>query len=218
MERKVEQAFVEEVRRLERAPKGWPAALLLFHMGMWRERMRNALTALSQGQAFEHPSENVDELNDAELPEGIGTPLADAAARVDHLLGEIIGLYAQLGERPFKWYAANDTTEAVLRNSFTHPRVHMAEYWKENGDLDRAVRLWQEAVTELDAASAPPRFPALARYNLACLKVAQGASDEAMRLLEAALPVSEVLRAAAPEDPDLAPLYAEPRFQELVKV
>ena len=79
---------------------------------MWRERLRNAFTEVAQGRSFVHPSENVDELNDAELPEGIGTPLADAAARSDHLLGELIDLYQELGEQPFKWYAATNTTEA----------------------------------------------------------------------------------------------------------
>ena len=208
---------MDEVRQSEKAPKGWPAALLLFHLGMWRERMRNALTNVSQDQPFEHPPRDVDELNNAELPEGIGTPLTDAAARSDRLLGEIIDLYLRLGERPFEWYAADNTTDAVLRNSYSHPRLHLSEYWKENGFLDRSVRLWEEALTDLRTAAAPPRFIANAQYNLACIRVPQGKLDEALKLLEEALPASEVLKAAAPTDTDLAPLYGDPRFQELVR-
>lgn len=202
---------------MEKAPKGWPAALLLFHLGMWRERLRNALTDMSEGRSFTHPSENVDELNDAELPEGIGTPLADAAARSDLLLGELIDLYLKLGEQPIKWYAATTTTEAVLRNSYTHARLHLAEYWKENGSLERAARLWEDAENELPAAGAPPRFLANAQYNLACIRARQGKSDEALQLLASALPVSDVLKAAAPQDPDLESLYDDPSFRELVK-
>lgn len=209
--------FVEDVRELEKAPKGWPAALLLFHLGMWRERMRNALTAVSEDKPFEHPPQEIDELNDIELPQGIGTPLADAAARAGLLLGEIIDLYGKLGDRPIKWYAANDTSEAVLRNSYTHPRVHLSEYWKENGDLDRAAAIWVSAAPELEAAASTPRFVALPRYNLACVRLAQDLRDEAIELLGMALPASDVLRKAAAQDPDLEPLRDDPRFQELIK-
>ena len=184
---------------------------------MWRERLRNALTEVSEGRSFTHPSENVDELNDAELPEGIGTPLADAAARSDLLLGELMDLYIELGEQPFKWYAATTTTEAVLRNSYTHPRLHLSEYWKENGSLERAARLWEDARTELPATGAPPRFLANAQYNLACIRARQGKSDDALQLLAAALPVSDVLKAAAPQDADLESLYDNPQFGELIK-
>jgi hypothetical protein len=203
--------------RSEKAPRGWPAALVLFHLGMWRERLRNAFADVAGGKSFAHPPEEVDELNDAELPQGIGTPLADAAGRCDLLLGELIDLYARLGDRPFTWYVASNTTEALLRNSYTHPRVHLSEYWKENGFLDRAATLWTEAQSDLQATDVSPRFVALAQYNLACVRVPQGELDEAMRLLEQAIPASDVLRANAPKDPDLAPLYDSARFKELVK-
>jgi hypothetical protein len=62
-----------------------------------------------------------------------------------------------------------------------------------------------------------PRFVALAQYNLACVRVRQQRLDDAMQLLEDALPASDVLRANAPKDPDLAPLYDNPRFKELAE-
>ncbi len=183
---------------------------------MWRERLRNALTEVHEGRTHTQPPENIDELNDAELPEGIGTPLADAAARSDHLLLQLIDLYGKLGDRPFKWYAAPNTSEAILRNSYTHPRLHLGEYWKENARPALAAKLWAEAEPDLQAADVAPRFVAVARYNLACAKVPEGALDEAIKLLEQALSVSDDLKAAAPDDKDLAPLREDPRFQALI--
>ena len=133
------------------------------------------------------------------------------------MLGEIIDLYGRLGDRPFNWYAAANTTEAVLRNSYTHPRLHLSEYLKENGLLDRAAALWVDAEADLQTAGAPARFVALVRYNLACIRVPQGELDDAIKLLADALPANDVLKAAAPNDKDLEPLRDDPRFQELIK-
>src|SRR5207247_3359248 len=49
-QRKAEQEFVERARQSEKAPKGWPAALVMFRVGMWRERMRDRLTVLAEGR------------------------------------------------------------------------------------------------------------------------------------------------------------------------
>ena len=154
-ERKVEAEFVAEARRTERSPKGWPAALIMFHIGMWRERLRNALSAFSEGREYAHPPVDVDEFNDGELAAGIGTPLADAAARSDRLLSEIIELYERLGDREFQWFSATTTKGAVLRNSISHARGHLGDYFEENGDIARAEKLIGDAVDELVAVSAP---------------------------------------------------------------
>ena len=213
----VEQEVVEHARQSETAPKGWPAALIMFHLGMWRERMRKALTDISEGREMTPPPENQNEVNDAELASGIGTPLADAAARSEHLLAEIMDLYDWMGERPFQWYRAKTTTEAVLGNSFTHPRSHMYEYWRENGELDRANRLWEDAVTVLREVSSPALPLGTSLYNLACARVSQGMLDQALVLLEEALPLRPNLRESAPDDSDLEALHEDPRFQALIK-
>jgi hypothetical protein len=203
----------------ESAPRGWPAALIMFHLGMWRERMRNALTAVAEGRTPEPPPpiERQDEFNDAELANGIGTPLADAAARSDHLLAEIIGLYEKLGERPFEWYRWSNATDAVLGNSYNHPRNHMFAYLVENGDLEGASRMFDTAAPEMEAASENPAWHATARYNLACARVLQGRVDDALTELGVAFTKRPELKARAAQDSDLASLRDDARFQEMVK-
>ena len=218
-ERKVEREFVEKARQSETAPKGWPAALVMFHLGMWRERMRDALTELAEGrpQTQPPPIEQQDELNDAELAGGIGTPLSDAAARCDHLLGEIIEVYEKVGDQPYRWYRARTTTEAVLGNSYTHPRSHMYAYLRENGDTESANQLYEEAVAQLRAMSATEIPMGAMLYNLACARVGQERHDEAMSLLEETLRLRPDLKPNLIADEDLAPLREDPRFQELTR-
>lgn len=125
----------------------------MFHIGMWRERLRNVLAAVADDRPYDPPGD-ADAINDAELPHGIGTPLADASARADHLLTEILDLYERIGEKPIRWFGAANTTDAVLRNSFSHPRRHLCEYAAENGDMDAARQLLDDGIQELNEISA----------------------------------------------------------------
>jgi len=183
---------------------------------MWRERMRDALRAVRDGKPYAPPPDGIDEFNEAELATGIGTPLADAAARSDALLAEIIALFDELGERPFKWYIAEATTEAVLRNSYTHPRLHMSEYLRENGERDRAVGIFEDAVARMRELSAPPSILGMVLYNLACLRVDEGLQEEGLALLEEALTIRPANRQIARGDKDFATLHDNPKFKALV--
>jgi len=212
----MEREFVAEVRKSEKQPKGWPAALILFHISMWRERLRNALTDVRDGRPYPPPPQNVDEVNDAEVASGLGVSLADISERSDTLLTSLIALSEQLGERPFKWFTASNTTEALLRNSYIHPRNHIVDYLKENGDDAGAYRLVEEAVSEMRDVSAPPLALGAVLYNLAGVRATQGRLDEAIELLEEALPMRPDMKAGASTDSDLAPLRDDARFKEMV--
>jgi hypothetical protein len=126
----------------------------MFHVGMWRERMRDALAAASEDRDYALPGAR-DEINDRELAAGIGTPLNDASARADHLLTEIGDLLEKVGDKPVRWFAAVSATDAVLRNSYSHPRTHICEYLAENGDIAQAQKLRDEALRDLGELSAP---------------------------------------------------------------
>jgi tetratricopeptide (TPR) repeat protein len=215
-QRDLEREFVAEALKSETQPKGWPAALVLFHISMWRERLRDALTEFRHARPYVTPPENIDEVNDAELASGIGTPLADAAARSEKLLAELIGLVGELGDRPFKWFTANTTGEALLRNSYVHPRNHIGEYMRENGDHAAAYRVVEEGAGQMRAIEAPALILGATLYNLAAVRAAQGRLDDALLLLEEAIPMRpDAVLLAAAED-DFEPLRDNARFKALV--
>ena len=217
-EREMEREFVAMARALETAPKGWPAALILFHTCMWRERLRNALTDVREGRAYTPPPENIDETNDEELAGGLGVALADIAERSDVLLASLITLWDEMGERPFKWYISTTTTEALLRNSYVHPRNHIVAYLNENGNPTGAQRLQEDAATEMREIAAPASALGVTLYNLACARVAQDRLDEALELLIEAFPMRPDLKEAAPKDMDLEALHDNPAFKALTSL
>src|SRR5258708_11216501 len=216
-QRELEREFVAEAIESETQPKGGPAALVMFHISMWRERLRNALTEFRHARPYAAPPDSIDEVNDAELASGIGTPLADAAARSEKLLTELIGLAGELRERPFKWFTANTTGEALLRNSYVHPRNHIGEDMRENGNHPAAYRVVEDGAARMPAIEAPPLILRAPLYNLAAVRAAQGRLDDALLLLEEARPMrpDAVLLAAA--DADFEPLRDNARFKAIVK-
>ena len=216
-QRELEREFVAEALKSETQPKGWPAALVMFHISMWRERLRDALVEFRHARPYTAPPEDVDEVNDAELASGIGTPLADAAARSDKLLTELIGLAGELGDRPFKWFTATTTGEALLRNSYVHPRNHVGEYMRENGDHAAAHRMVESGAAQMRAIGAPRLILGATLYNLAAARAAQGRLDDAILLLEEAMPMRPDVVLLAATDADFAPLRENARFKELVK-
>src|SRR5436189_55507 len=104
----------------------------------------------------------------------------------------------------------------LIRNSYARPRNHLAEHFIERGDRASGYRIYEESAIELRKGEAPGHILGPALYNVACARAGQGRADEALRLLEEALPMRADIRGAAQEDPDLAPLKDDPRFQAIL--
>ncbi len=216
-ERETERRFVGEAESEPNRPTGWPAALLVCHIASWREQLRDRLVQLRDADPITPPPQDIDAFNASKLTQGAGVPLAAAAARSDQALGTLIDMWKAMGDRPFAWYVARMTGEALIRNSYAHPRIHLAEHFIERGDKVRGYRIYEESAAELRKAEAPGHILGPALYNLACGRVSQGQFDEALLLLEEALPMRADIRANAQEDPDLAALKDDPRFQALLR-
>lgn len=198
------------------AGEGWTAALMFFHLAQWRGRLLAALCDVAQERSYSAPPHDVDEVNDAELPAAQAVPLADAAVRSDAALGSLIKLWELLGERPFQWYAATTTSEALTRNSILHARIHIASYLAEHGRRKEGDRLVEKTASELRAVDAPPQILGAALYNLAAARAAQGHTGEAIALLEEAAPMRPDLGSYAIDDRAFEALRDDPRFRALV--
>jgi tetratricopeptide (TPR) repeat protein len=215
IEQELERAFVAEELARRREAKGWTAALIMFHIAQWRGRLRRGLTDLRDGRPYTPPPANINEFNDSELPLGAGVSLEEASAAAGAALAALIELSEEVGDRPFKWSVTSTSTEALTRNSYLHPRNHLAAYYRENGEQERARRLVEETASDLRDGAASPLLLGAALYNLAGVRVAQGRSDEALSLLEEVAPVRPDLAAAAAGDADLAPLRGEARLRAI---
>jgi hypothetical protein len=215
-QREAERRFVAEAAAERDYPKGWPAGLLMSHIASWREKLRGGLIEASRREPVSAPPTDIDAFNNAELARNAGISLEEGANRADALLVDLIDLWATLGDRPFPWFTAKTTGEALVRNSYAHPRIHLAEHFLERGDRTRGHEILEETARELRRADAPDHTLGGALYNLACARVSEGRQGEALDLLAEAFPMRADLRSGAAADPDLAPLRTNPRFQRLI--
>jgi hypothetical protein len=154
-ERETERQFVAAAAEEPDFPRGWPAGLLIAHIASWREQLRDGLIRASRGQPVSGPPADIDAFNAVELARNAGISLGEAATRADTLLGDLLDLWATLGDRPFSWFTAKTTGEALVRNSYIHPRRHLAEHYLERGDQSRGVELREETMAELHRVGAP---------------------------------------------------------------
>jgi hypothetical protein len=217
-EQQVERLFVKEMAAEAELSTGWSPAMVMFHLAKWRDRLWNALAEAAEGRPVNAPPGNIDELNDAEMAGSAEMSLADAAAHSDAALTSLIAMWEALGDRPFNWYMAATTGEALIRNSYIHPRIHLADQFVERGDAARSQKLLEESAMEMRGAEAPGLILGAALYNLAGVRVAQDRIEDALALLEEGLPMRPDLKPVAAEDPDLAPLRDSPRFRALLDV
>ena len=211
-----EREFVAEAKADKAPPNAWTAALTMFHLARWRGRLLHAMTEFAEGRLFEPPPGSIDELNDAELTAGAALSLTEAAAQSDADFGELLELWSSLGDQPFRWYLAATTAEALVRNSYSHPRIHMAQYYLDRGNERRAHSIFEETAAELREAQATPHILGAALCNLAGARAMQGRFEEALDLLEEGLPMRTDLIAPVASDPDFEGVRDSPRFRALV--
>jgi len=188
VERQLERSFAADEAALGHGARGSMPSVMLFHFAHWRERLRDALVAFEAGSRYAQPHDIDD------MPAADGEGLGDAAARSDSVLGEMIELSARLGGRYFQWPLTRTCGDAIMRNSYFQPRVHLAAYWHENGEGRRAQQLVENTARELRELWPAPIILGAGLYNLATLRVAQGRYDDALDLLDEVLPMRPGIR------------------------
>ena len=154
-QREAERQFVAEAATQPEFPRGWPAGLLMAHIASWRNRLRDSLIQAGRGEPVSGPPVDIDAFNAVELARSARISLEEGAARAGTLLADLIDLWATVGDRPFTWFTAKTTGEALVRNSYIHPRRHLAEHYVERGDPSRGSQIREETMAELRRIDAP---------------------------------------------------------------
>jgi hypothetical protein len=154
-QRETERRFVAEAATEPDFPRGWPAGLLMAHIASWRSRLRDSLIEVSRGLPVSGAPADINGVNAAQLARDAGISLEEAAAHAETRLADLLDLWATMGDRPFSWFTAKTIGEALVRNSYVHPRRHLAEHYVDRGEREKGAQLKTETLAELRRVSAP---------------------------------------------------------------
>jgi DinB family protein len=198
----------------------WTAKDNVAHLNTWREHAVHTLDAIRHGEPAEGPFDDsqIDGRN-AEIYEAHRRDAADdvraASASTYAALKQAVAACTDeelRRERP----TGGELWRVVPGNGHAHVAQHVASWDLEHDDPAgaEATALW--AYTLETDLFPDPADKAVADYNLACFYARNARADEALPLLGGALRSQPDLRDWAKNDPDLAPIRADPRVESLL--
>jgi tetratricopeptide (TPR) repeat protein len=116
--------------------------------------------------------------------------------------------------RPLYYSEEKSTTlvSQITGNCLEHPVLHYADYYRRQGDLLRAMQIYEASVAAV--ADWPEQY-GLARYNLACFYALNGQEDQAIAALGEALRLRPDLGEWSTQDTDLISLRDRAAYQAL---
>jgi len=103
----------------------------------------------------------------------------------------------------------------VLNTGYTHPLMHIAEYYTTHAQNARAGHLWAEWVARVAPLDSSADWQGSVRYNAACGLALSGNAQQALSELREALRLRPSLTSWSRRDSDLSTLHALPGFREL---
>jgi tetratricopeptide (TPR) repeat protein len=219
-----EHTMVDELSEAEREAMGtfklWSAKDVIAHIAAWKHRQAIRLTAVQHGEippAFD----DVDEFNayNFELHKlrTWNEVLADqqrsfselADATDDFSEKDLLDTqsFELLKNKPLWW--------GVAVNGYMHPLAHVANYYYERGNIEKANLLQETVAGELEQLDPSASRRGTVRYNLACYYATTGQVEKALPLLGEAFQLNPDLIEWSHHDSDLDGLRQEPAFQAL---
>jgi len=189
----------------------WAAIPLVAHNTDFRQQQVQRLEAVYGGTT---PAEftQVDH-ESAELYAALATRPASQVARESWAsAGDLVAAAGTLSAADLLdptrhlWLRGRQLWLEVIVRGFGHPVGHLAEYYANHLQPDRAVKLAEHAVTTAQYLAAPDPARGMAIYNLACAQAGAGLFDTAAAAVGEAITLNPDIRANAARDRDLAVL------------
>jgi hypothetical protein len=219
-----EEEFRASLSAQEREQVGtqeqWALKEVIAHLGFWKRKQSERLEAAARGE--EPPSgSDFQQVNDESWPELKALTWEQAVARSDQATRDLIATLERLPDELFSGVADPSSQASLfvgttLGNAPGHVAEHVANYYLDHGDEQRAADIMRATVAEVVSANLGGALEASARYNLACFYAKHGKPSDTLDELRQAFALRPDLMPWAREDHDLDSLRADPEFQALL--
>jgi hypothetical protein len=194
-------------------PRRWAALPLIAHNTEFRHQQVQRLQAIRLGNV---PGEFAEvDHGSAELYAGYAALPADqVAADSFRVAGELISELSSVSADDLldpsrnPWLRGRQLWLQIVVRGFWHPTGHLAAYYLDHAQPDRAVALAAHGVATAHYAGVPEQALGMASYNLACALARTGQLEQAADALTEAIRLNADVRVNAERDPDLSELRA----------
>jgi hypothetical protein len=219
-------ALVTRLRDDEKAAIGeldhWAMKDQIAHLNFWRDRTLRRLLAVRDGAEPPGPSPDFQPENERNFAAQQYRSWSEISAESDRLFRETRQVIPQLTEAQLTEPVTIGTaeirlSERVVSDFMEHPSEHLAQLWRERGDLARAEQQ-ERATAQLigELFGKDTTMYGYAIYNLGCFYARRGETAQALAAVGEALRLIPSLVEWSKQDTDLDSLRDNPAFQALI--
>ena len=221
----LEREFVDSLSGQERTASGslehWTAKDTIAHNAYWRKHHADDVLAVLAGES---PVEVEDDQINAEVYSRYkDKSWQEIDALVETSLKRMGEALAALSEEDlqrsdfYPWEQGRPLWREIVGNIYTHPIIHVSDWYIKRGDPSHAGKLYQEMTARLTGLDDSPEWQGTIRYNNACSFSLLGDKETAIRELREALKLNPGLTEWSQQDSDLEPIRGEAGYRALYK-
>jgi tetratricopeptide (TPR) repeat protein len=219
--RSLQQEFIADLDPAARSAAGtwenWAVKDELAHTIAWQLNSLARIAALQHAEPVPDFSD-YQSINRSIYDTNRDRTLAEIVAEADRAYADFVALVHSASEDeltyPLNFLGKETSTlqAEIISNGLEHPVLHYTDYYRRQGDLPRAMQIYEASVAAV--ADWPEQY-GLARYNLACFYALNGQEDQAIAALGEALRLRPDLVEWSKQDTDLVALRDSAAYQAL---
>jgi tetratricopeptide (TPR) repeat protein len=218
-----QDAFVSQLSDEQRSATGtyerWSAKDMLAHVAHWKEQRAVRLEALASGKEPPASRPDFEQANAECFERHCGSSWAEVLAFAERAQARLARATRRISDevlvRPLAEGQQRLVWEDLVGTAYTHPLMHLAEFYVAQGKHQTVGRLWQEWAELVGPLDDRPEALGLVHYNMACGLALSGNTEQAVTELTRAIKLRPSLLSWSKDDPDLRSLRGMPAYREL---
>jgi uncharacterized damage-inducible protein DinB len=218
-----QQAFVAGLSNEQRAASGtyekWSAKDVVAHLAYWQDHQAVVLAARAREEEPPPSPSHYEQANAACFQRFCTSSWDEVQAFADAAHAKLTDAVQSLPDKMLapspSDVGGRPTWQAIVNTGYTHPLMHIAEFYIVHGQSHQAGQLWPawgELVARLDDNA---DWQGLVHYNMACGLALSDNPDEALVELREALRLRPSLTAWSRQDSDLSAVRSKPEYRTL---
>lgn len=212
-----DRAFFDGLTKEQKEQTGavddWAPKDVIAHVNYWKRLRVDDIKRVLEGGSVKR-IEDFDHENAKIFETFSDQNWTEIMAFAEEATAALMGQLEKMSESDLEqeWRDEQPIWRVIFTNGYSHPLVHIAGHYQEQGDMRRAAEvtgMLGKPALELDDS---PEWQGLICYNEACRHSLLGQKDDAIAELSKALSIRPNLVEWSQQDPDLDPIRNEPEY------